>query len=130
MKHKHAENMLAYAQDAMETDKPWERWEWFDEYEQKWETLALNPKWGLDAQYRRKPRAININGFEVPEPVREPLEVRQEYFVPSPTYDGGADCHTWYGDEYDNDWLTKGIIHLTKEAAQTHAKALLSFTQK
>ena len=25
--HKHANLMLQYAQDAMETDKPWERWE-------------------------------------------------------------------------------------------------------
>jgi len=70
MKHKHAENMLAYAQDAMETDKPWERWEWFNEYDQEWETLALNLKWGLNDQYRRKPRTSNINGFDVPEPVR------------------------------------------------------------
>ena len=29
MKHKHAELMMQYAQDAMETDKPWERWESF-----------------------------------------------------------------------------------------------------
>ena len=29
MKHKHAELMMQYAQDAMETDKPWERWEVF-----------------------------------------------------------------------------------------------------
>ena len=26
-KHIHADLMLQYAQDAMETDKPWERWE-------------------------------------------------------------------------------------------------------
>ena len=28
MKHKHADLMLQYAEDAMETDRPWERWEW------------------------------------------------------------------------------------------------------
>jgi len=28
--HKHADLMLQYAQDAMETDKPWERWEYSD----------------------------------------------------------------------------------------------------
>ena len=28
MKHKHAELMMQYAQDAMETDKPWERWQY------------------------------------------------------------------------------------------------------
>jgi hypothetical protein len=30
----------------------------------------------------------------------------------------------------DFDTLNKGLIHLTKEAAMLHAKALLSFTQK
>lgn len=28
MKHPHAELMKQYAEDAMETDKPWERWEY------------------------------------------------------------------------------------------------------
>ena len=122
--------MLAYAQDAMETEKPWERWEWFNEYDQKWETLTLNPKWGLNAQYRRKPRTININGFEVPEPAREPLEDRQDYYMPSITLLDGAEYYVWRGDEHDTRWLEKGLIHLTKEAAATHAKALLSFAQK
>lgn len=27
MKHVHAELMAEYAKDAMETDKPWERWQ-------------------------------------------------------------------------------------------------------
>jgi hypothetical protein len=133
-KHKHAENMLAYAQDAMETDKPWERWEWFNEHDQKWEALTLNPKWGGIAQYRRKPRTININGFDVPEPVREPLAIGQEYFIPlianlfvmSQHYE----LHIWIGGHIDNCWLEKGLIHLTKEAAETHGKAILSFTEK
>jgi hypothetical protein len=131
MKHKHAENMLAYAQDAMETKKPWERWEWFNEYDQEWETLTLNPKWGLNAQYRRKPRTININGFEVPEPVREPLEYGQEYYTPTIAGDlRVAVLFSWYDNDHDFRWLEKGIVHLTKEAAELHAKALLSFTQK
>lgn len=131
MKHKHAENMLAYAQDAMETDKPWERWEYLAiECSNTWRKCEGQPAWHFAMEYRRKPRTININGFEVPEPVWEPLEDMQEYFVPSLAYDAGADCHTWHGDKYDFRWLEKGLIHLTKEAAATHAKALLSFTQK
>ena len=122
--------MLAYAQDAMETEKPWERWEWFNEYDQEWETLALNPKWGLNAQYRRKPRTININGFEVPEPVREPLERWTAYYMPciQPYLVEVANSSEWNNDECDHEWLKAGIIHLTKEAAEIHAKALLSFT--
>lgn len=130
MKHKHAENMLTYAQDAMETDKPWERWEWFNEDDQEWETLAFNPRWGLNGEYRRKPRTININGFEVPEPVREPLENGQEYYDVSIGSTDNVVKYTWRGESWDFHTMDKGIVHITKEAAMLHAEALLSFTQK
>jgi hypothetical protein len=130
MKHKHAENMMAYAQDAMETDKPWERWEMrLDLLGDGWTSLDCQCTWSINCEYRRKPRTISINGFDAPEPVRVPLKDGAEYFIPSLTSNGESDCHTWHGDEYDNLWLAKGIIHLTKEAAEIHAKALLSFTK-
>lgn len=131
MKHKHAELMAQYAQDAMETDKPWERWEYLAiACSNTWRKCEGQPAWHFTMKYRRKPRTININGFEVPEPVRELLKDGAEYYIPSLKSSGGHDCHNWHGDDYDNLWLAKGLIHLTKEAAQTHAKALLSFTQK
>jgi hypothetical protein len=129
MKHKHAELMAQYAQDAMETETPWERWEVYDHIQELWVQMFQNPVWRDEIEYRRKPRTIIINGYEVPEPVREPLQDWQEYYMPSITFEAGADCYTWRGDKYDNNWLEKGIIHLTKEAAETHAKALLSFTK-
>lgn len=130
MKHKHAELMAQYAQDAAETDKPWERWERYHDFAGKWVSLTGNPSWYNAAQYRRKPKVILINGFEVPEPVREPLKHETVYFTPSITRVNGADCHTWDGGKYDNSWLSRGLIHLTKEAATLHAEALLSFTKK
>jgi len=122
--------MLAYAQDAMETDKPWERWEWFNEYDQEWETLALNPKWGLNAQYRRKPRTININGFEVPEPVRQILPYESIYYVPDIGHPEASLESMWQDDEIDIHRLDQGIVHLNNDAAIAHAKALTSFTTK
>jgi hypothetical protein len=130
MKHKHAELMALYAQDAMETDKPWERWERRYKGHTYWQSLNCCPTWTPVTEYRRKPRTIKINGFEVPEPVREPLEDGQEYYIPSITFGSGAGHHSWRGDNHDDGWLAKGLIHLTKEAAETHAKALLSFTKK
>jgi len=56
MKHIHADNMLLYAQDAQETDKPWERWEW------RWSSStsghwvkaeASDIEWDLEIDYRR-----------------------------------------------------------------------------
>jgi hypothetical protein len=131
MKHKHAKNMLAYAQDAMETDKPWERWEYLaTECNQKWQQCEMHPSWITRNEYRRKPRTININGFEVPEPVREPLGIDVHYYIP---YLGGPSLAVdtvWWNDDCDTNRLKSGIVHLTKEAAMIHAKALLSFTQK
>jgi hypothetical protein len=77
------------------------------------------------------PRLITINGFEVPEPVREPLKMGERYWVASVT----PDCSlclacTWTCDGFDRLWLRRGLIHLTPEAAKKHAKALLSFTRE
>lgn len=49
--------MLLYAQDAMETDKPWERWEIMDALHlgPNWHQCSTHPKWWDDREYRRKP---------------------------------------------------------------------------
>jgi hypothetical protein len=132
MKHKHAENMLAFAQDAMETETPWERWEHYCCIHEAWVPIHNSPLWSELSQYRRKPRTININGIEVPEPVREPLERGTTYYMPCiQPYSAKETNETeWLNDECDHCWLKAGIIHLTEEAAATHTKALLSFTQK
>jgi len=131
MKHIHAENMALYAHDAIETEWPWGRWECAAHGEvTPWKACSTHPNWLPDMRYRRKPRAININGHEVPEPVREPLKDRQEYFMPDFTdNDYHMEC-SWTDHELDHLRLRNGHIHLTKEAAQAHAKALLSFTEK
>lgn len=134
MKHKHAELMAQYAQDAAETDKPWERWERYHDFAGKWVSLTGNPSWYNDAQYRRKPKVILINGFDVPEPVREPLNQGQAYYIPiianSFNSPNPYAQFMWTGTSIDNHWLSRGLIHLTKEAATLHAEALLSFTKK
>ena len=129
-KHPYAENMALYAQDAMETDKPWERWQFRVLDGDPWVDCTVSISWGLDLQYRRKPRTITINGIEVPEPVREPLEIEQKYFFPYPAYTDRTDWYEWSGDSVDNQLLNDGLIHLTEEAARAHAEALLSFTKR
>ena len=87
--------------------------------------------WFTDGGYdfRLKPKTININGFEVPEPVREPLPVGSEYFVADPSVSTYYIRYVWLDDRTDQTFLKRGIMHLTKEAAIQHAKALLSFTE-
>lgn len=129
-KHPHADKMALYAEDALETDNPWERWECRQPDGTIWHSLPEHPIWDEIIEYRRKPRTITINGHEVPEPVREPLEDGQGYFLLDITRGDFADKFFWTGGRIDKKWLEHGLIHLTEEAAKAHAEALLSFTKK
>jgi hypothetical protein len=96
--------------------------------------LSVRPTWNFNyVTYRVKQKTININGYEVPEPCREPLENGTTYYVYDLVRDELIYTSTWVsqcGDSMDKQRLKRGLIHLTKEAAVAHAEALLSFTQK
>ena len=57
--HIHAAEMAQYAEDALQTDRPWERWECLESYPPGtryplWQNCALNPSWNLTTMFRRK----------------------------------------------------------------------------
>ena len=129
-KHIHADLMLQYAQDAMETDKPWERWELFDD---GWYGLTNHPVWHFNTEYRRKPKMLSVTlaNSEVvswPEPVRENLKHQEQYFVPS--QDGHAICDRWFGTDGDIAKLAAGLVHLDPKAAAQHAAAFLKINNQ
>lgn len=126
--HKHAALMLQYAQDAAETETPWERWEVRVKSANYWEILTRHPSWYDDCEYRRKPRTININGIEVPEPMREEPEIGTYYYIASLTT--STYKFKWNNDVVDNEYFNYGLCQSTREAAKLHANALLSFTKK
>ena len=72
---------------------------------------------------------ININGYEVPMPERELLKKGSKYYVPSLSA-AKAHIYFWDGDIGDTQFLERGLVHLTPEAATAHAEALVSFTKK
>ena len=121
--------MRDYAQDAAETYKPWERWQWKHAENETWH----NPKIALafieEYDYRRKPRVIIINGIEVPEPMREKPEIGDIYYVPQVRYTF-VEQLKWAGNWIDIFNLNSGLVHLTESAALSHVNALLSFTKK
>lgn len=125
MGHIHAAAMAEYAKDAAETDMPWERWE-FCHMREEYQSLHGHPGWLECNEYRRKPQVILINGHEVPEPHRTPLNVGEKYWVLS--FVRGVASLRWEHDKFDNIYLKNGFIHLTKEAAEKHFNALKSFT--
>lgn len=126
--HPHAESMKLYAEDAMTTSEPWKLWEFF--YSGGWHDCIYHPAQDQKKQYRRKPRTININGFEVPSPLRNPPNDGEICYIVNLT-ENRAYCVIWCNTtSFYTQWLKSGIVHSTKEAAELHLKALLSFTQQ
>ena len=122
--HKHAENMRLYAQDAAETDKPWERWE-VKINNGEWCELNGNPNWVEDWGYRRKPQVISVGRHEFPKPITRELNGGTDYFyvrVGDTCFEVSSD--NWIGSAYDLMRLESRRVHPTREAAQAHANVL------
>lgn len=120
--HKHARLMLQYAQDAAETDKPWDRWEW--KGGGGWYPLASEFAFLIHYEYRRKPRTLTYS-VTIPEPLREAPKVGEKYY-----YSGLIDEELHGGTEWDGApielrLLKRGLCFATKEDAIAAAKAML-----
>ena len=120
--HKHAALMLQYAQDAAETDKPWERWEW--KGGRGWHTLSSESAFSIHYEYRRKPRTLTYT-VTIPEPLREAPETGSWYWLAEKAGDDFTSRFKWKGDDCDNSWLKRGLCFATREEAIAAAKAML-----
>ena len=77
-----------------------------------------------DYTVRRRPRTITIAGIEVPEPMRTAPPGGTTYWVADPRR-FKAHRVQWDGVPSEYWCLRRGLCHLTKEAAETHARALI-----
>jgi hypothetical protein len=130
--HPHAGLMMKYAEIAQTTDKPWEHFEVRRNKSAVWEAIYAPMRFYDGIEYRLKPeppKTIRIGEYDVPEPVREPLEDDKEYWGVDPMAEEFAWNYKWHNAAFCNLRLRRGLIHLTKEAAVIHAKALLSLTK-
>lgn len=121
--HKHAKQMMEYAQDAMETDRPWERWE-MRYKESAWHQCQQYLCFDTSMDYRRKPRTILVNGYEVPEPVREAPKIGHGYYFASVNMRDFFGHLLWGEDNIDRFNLERGLVHHSREAAQAHGRAM------
>ena len=129
--HPHAELMMEYAKIARTTDKPWEHFEVRQNDSRVWKAIHLPVRFYSHMEYRLKPEAktIRIGEYDVPEPVREPLENGATCWYPKLSNIDLIDGYIWCNDDTDVRMLSNGLIHLTEEAAKAHAEALLSLTK-
>ncbi len=93
------------------------------------EKLNNQPTWSdvVDHHdwFELAPRTHEVNGFTVPAPESEALNVGDKYYSAVPTRSNWCFPEEWGNSMIDNRYLTRGIIHLTKEAAIANAKAML-----
>ena len=123
--HKHAALMLQYAQDAAETDKPWERWE-FKVKPDVWCNLSEHPAWLEHKEYRRKPQMIKVGKWKFPKPLTEAPEEGTVYWTIEAGGRNGfyAERYKWLQNGEDESCIRQDLIHLSEAAAQAHADAL------
>lgn len=119
----HAAQIIAWANGAeIEFRDPESKSDWCAVY---------SPTWSGDWEYRVKSKFIDINGHRVPEPMRVAPPIDTPYWMPA--LNDSMACVTqssaWEDDSLDRQRLERGICHFTREAAEIHATALLSFTK-
>jgi len=100
----------------------------FDPVTNRWFTEP-RPNWNPACQWRFKPnepepKYIVVNGVNVPEPVREPLEDGQRCWLSDISASWPTELY-WHDNAHHKHWLSLGLIHLTREAAQAHINAML-----
>jgi hypothetical protein len=123
--HKHAENMRLYYEDALETERPWERWERRQEGLEDFHPLHGNPHFDENVEYRRKPKTIRIGERDVPEPMRVAPAMGTKYYVVDYSVVDHYGFNHWANDEYDKGMLQNGLCRTNKAAAIAHAEALI-----
>lgn len=127
--HRHAANMLAYAQDAATHAEPWKLWEKRTEQDKQWIKLSTSPVWSLGHEYRRTPKCIVINGHEVPVPLRVEPASGLNVWMASPGNENYAFEFVWGHPSACRTWLKRGMVHIDGEAAVAHGRAMASFTE-
>ena len=127
--HKHVAPILQYAQDALETETPWERWQFRPVGTENWlDCWGGGVGFSWRCEYRRKPRTLTYT-VTMPEPMREAPQLDTEYYLVSlfePRYFEVAywgDCH---GERM---LLKRGLCFATEADAIAAAKAMLPIKQ-
>jgi hypothetical protein len=75
-------------------------------------------------------KTIRIGEYDVPEPLRVKPNIGEAYYYVGFHRENNVYRYSWMNDVVDNKLLSKGIVHLTQEAAKLHAKALISLTKQ
>lgn len=79
-------------------------------------------------KFRLKPKTILINGNECPAPILwDSLPEGTKFWIADPSRHDGEFCRhlVWDGQDCDVQHLQRGLVHLSKQDAIEHAKAII-----
>ena len=81
-------------------------------------------------KFRLAQEMITIGDVSFPKPESEPPELGTEYWIAEPSYGYYATTIPifWSDDSQDRIYLKRGLVHLTRENAIAHAKALIKLS--
>lgn len=127
MKHVHAELMALYAQDAMESETPWDKWE--ADIGNRWIPLTEHPRWHIEHQYRRKKDMIKVGKLEFPRPLSRVLPGQDIYYTIAITNWSENYCEIHRSSSSFEKLLRLGRIHSCKEDAMTHADVEIAISR-
>ena len=68
---------------------------------------------------------LSINGYEYPEPERVAPKIGSRYWFSTLAQDDTVHTSVWSDDIIDIRLLRRGLVHLTREAAEAHARAII-----
>lgn len=118
--HVHAELMAQYAEDAKETDRPWERWQVeLIAHVSGYITCECHPSWQPEQVYRRKPPQVQVAGEVFDDVVLDLKKAPDEVFVVL-SKDKLVTSHRQ--SAYSS--YAHGLVHTTYEGALRHLEAL------
>jgi hypothetical protein len=126
MKHKHAEVLKAIA-DGKDVQYRYNGdLEWYPPC--IGEFAEFNPLNAPNFEWRVAPEILRIGDMDVPKPCREAPPFDTVYYYPFLTHSELYSYTYWDRGDHDLRALASGLVHRTKEAAITHAKALIKIS--
>lgn len=81
-----------------------------------------------DAKYRRAPENITVGNVSFPKAESMAPKIGSRYFLPIMDNHPFFIKQTWNDSDVDNVSLKRGVVHLTRDAATQHAKALIKLS--
>lgn len=87
--------------------------------------IEMTKHYASEYEFRLKPRTITVNGREIVEGETVQPEHGKTYYMPITHTEEMYGWETWKSQDWHICVFQRGLVHLTKENAIAHAKAML-----